>query len=63
MVTGGIIEVDAASERFHLPAHRVPAFKEGDPMSVTAAWCRGVPIFSEAYKTLLDAVKKDGPFG
>ncbi|XP_072174260.1 uncharacterized protein [Diadema setosum] len=63
MVCGGIVDIDRDTEKYHLPAHRVSAFREGDMESLTAAWCKGVPMMSEAYDVMLEAIKKDGPRG
>ncbi|XP_071478004.1 S-adenosylmethionine-dependent methyltransferase Rv2258c-like [Diadema antillarum] len=63
MVCGGIVDIDGETEKYHLPAHRVSAFREGDMESLTAAWCKGVPMMSEAYDVMLEAIKKDGPRG
>ena len=63
MTSAHIVEVDAATGRYHLPAHRVASFKDAEPSGGMAAMSKGVPYLSEVFFPMLEAIKKDGPKG
>ncbi|XP_054753666.2 S-adenosylmethionine-dependent methyltransferase Rv2258c-like [Lytechinus pictus] len=63
MTTASIVDLDPVTEKYHLPPHRVDSFRSGTMVGHSASCCIAIPEFSQAFPTMIDVVKKDGPRG
>ena len=63
MVCARIVEVDEASERYHLPPHRARTIEDAMSSGDAGIW-RYIPMMvAETYKPMLEVFKSDGPLG